>query len=186
MIENWVTSSESLRSIDISFSPGGTKAYQHHHRSIGHQLPICSSKMKLTWHYSQHFAMFPLIAIIIEIAIDTSLKEALSVPGSNNMRILSDSRSAIQHLSKRHKVGDYTGVMSEKCFVKAEMKKRVTYKPCVQIRTTCQVISATCTCPARGTPALCKHVFALLHGINDYIAKKLYEALNFFRSHFFI
>ncbi|GFX53028.1 SWIM-type domain-containing protein [Trichonephila clavipes] len=61
-------------------------------------------------------------------------------------------------------------------FVKAEMKKKVTYKPSVQIKTTCQVISATCTCPAGGTPAFCKHVFALLHTINDYIAKKLYEA----------
>ncbi|GFT42974.1 SWIM-type domain-containing protein [Trichonephila clavipes] len=61
-------------------------------------------------------------------------------------------------------------------FVKAKIKKRVTYKPCVQIRTTCQVISATCTCPAGGTPAFCKHVFALLHAINDYVAKKLYEA----------
>ncbi|GFV85576.1 hypothetical protein TNCV_3774001 [Trichonephila clavipes] len=49
------------------------------------------------------------------------------------------------------------------------------------------VISATCTCPAGGTLAFCKHVLALLHAINDYyIAKKLYEALNFFRSHFFI
>ncbi|GFV75986.1 hypothetical protein TNCV_1455831 [Trichonephila clavipes] len=57
-------------------------------------------------------------------------------------------------------------------FVKAEMKKRVTYKPSVQIRTTCQVISATCTCPAGGTPAFCKHVFALLLAINDYITKK--------------
>ncbi|GFU24094.1 hypothetical protein TNCV_2006891 [Trichonephila clavipes] len=71
-------------------------------------------------------------------------------------------------------------------FVKAEMKKKVTYKPSVKIRTTCQVISATRTCPAGGTPAFCKHVLALLHAINDYIAKKLYEALNFFRSHFFI
>ncbi|GFT46180.1 SWIM-type domain-containing protein, partial [Trichonephila clavipes] len=61
-------------------------------------------------------------------------------------------------------------------FVKAEMKKKVPYKPSVQIRTTCQVITATCTCPAGGTPAFCKHVFALLHAINDYIAKKLYEA----------
>ncbi|GFS86287.1 hypothetical protein TNCV_597481 [Trichonephila clavipes] len=52
-------------------------------------------------------------------------------------------------------------------FVKAEMKKKVTYKPSVQIRTTCHVISATCTCPAGGTPAFCKHVFALLHAIND-------------------
>ncbi|GFT22319.1 hypothetical protein TNCV_3273151 [Trichonephila clavipes] len=74
----------------------------------------------------------------------------------------------------------------DRCFVKAEMKKKVTYKPSVQIRTTCQVFRATCTCPAGGTPAFCKHVFALLHAINDYIAKKLYEALNFFRSHFFI
>ncbi|GFY55633.1 hypothetical protein TNIN_368041 [Trichonephila inaurata madagascariensis] len=49
------------------------------------------------------------------------------------------------------------------------MKKRVTYKPSVQIRTSCQVISATCTCPAGGTPAFCKHVFELLHAINDYI-----------------
>ncbi|GFV30726.1 hypothetical protein TNCV_951471 [Trichonephila clavipes] len=48
------------------------------------------------------------------------------------------------------------------------------------------VISATCTCPAGGTPVFCKHVFALLHAINDYIAKKLYEALNFFHSYFFI
>ncbi|GFV55363.1 SWIM-type domain-containing protein [Trichonephila clavipes] len=54
-------------------------------------------------------------------------------------------------------------------FVKAEMKK-VTYKPSVQIRT-CQVFRVTCTCPAGGTPAFCKHVFALLHAINDYIAK---------------
>ncbi|GFU96325.1 SWIM-type domain-containing protein [Trichonephila clavipes] len=57
-------------------------------------------------------------------------------------------------------------------FVKAEMKKRMTYKPSVQIRTTCQVISATCTYPAGVTPAFCKHVFALLHAINDYITKK--------------
>ncbi|GFX29966.1 hypothetical protein TNCV_2616781 [Trichonephila clavipes] len=39
-------------------------------------------------------------------------------------------------------------------FFKAEMKKRMTYKPSVQIRTTCQVISATCTCTAGGTPAI--------------------------------
>ncbi|GFY76222.1 hypothetical protein TNIN_42341 [Trichonephila inaurata madagascariensis] len=56
------------------------------------------------------------------------------------------------------------------------MKKRVTSKPSVQIRTTCQVISATCSCPAGGTPAFCKHVFALLQAMNDYITKKLYEA----------
>ncbi|GFY31212.1 gag-pol [Trichonephila clavipes] len=44
------------------------------------------------------------------IAIDTGLKETLSIPGSNNIWILSDSRSAIQHLSNWYKVGDNTGV----------------------------------------------------------------------------
>ncbi|GFV54136.1 retrovirus-related Pol polyprotein from transposon 412 [Trichonephila clavipes] len=39
-----------------------------------------------------------------------------------------------------------------------------------------KVISAAYTCLAGGTPAFCKRVFALLHAINDYIAKKLYEA----------
>ncbi|GFX66395.1 gag-pol [Trichonephila clavipes] len=38
------------------------------------------------------------------------LKEALSIPGSNSIWILSDSRSAIQHLSNWHKVGDNPGV----------------------------------------------------------------------------
>ncbi|GFQ66626.1 hypothetical protein TNCT_69691 [Trichonephila clavata] len=55
------------------------------------------------------------------------------------------------------------------------MKKRVKYKPSVQIRTTFEVISAACTCPAGGTPAFFKHVFALLHAISDYITKKLYD-----------
>ncbi|PRD32237.1 UNVERIFIED_CONTAM: hypothetical protein NCL1_21119 [Trichonephila clavipes] len=44
------------------------------------------------------------------IAIDTGLKEALSIPGSNSIWVLSDSCSAIQHLSNWHKVGDNTGV----------------------------------------------------------------------------
>ncbi|GFV78646.1 RNase H domain-containing protein [Trichonephila clavipes] len=44
------------------------------------------------------------------IAIDAGLKETLSIPGSNSIWILSDSRSAIQHLSNWHKVGDNTGV----------------------------------------------------------------------------
>ncbi|GFW22053.1 gag-pol [Trichonephila clavipes] len=44
------------------------------------------------------------------IAIDTGLKEALSIPGSNSLWILSDSRNVIQHLSNWHKVGDNTGV----------------------------------------------------------------------------
>ncbi|GFV70580.1 uncharacterized protein TNCV_3841641 [Trichonephila clavipes] len=43
------------------------------------------------------------------IAIDTGLKEALSTPGLNSIWILSDSHSAIQHLSNWHKVGDNTG-----------------------------------------------------------------------------
>ncbi|GFR06339.1 hypothetical protein TNCT_646381 [Trichonephila clavata] len=34
--------------------------------------------------------------------------------------------------------------------------KRVKYKSFVQIRTTSEVISATCTCPAGGTPTFCK------------------------------
>ncbi|GFX63174.1 hypothetical protein TNCV_4192051 [Trichonephila clavipes] len=34
------------------------------------------------------------------------------------------------------------------CKVRAEMKKRVTYQPSVEIRTTCQIITAKCTCPA--------------------------------------
>ncbi|GFS51710.1 gag-pol [Trichonephila clavipes] len=45
------------------------------------------------------------------IAINTSLKEALSIPGSNSIWILSDSRSVIQTLSNWHKVGDITGVV---------------------------------------------------------------------------
>ncbi|GFX71337.1 gag-pol [Trichonephila clavipes] len=44
------------------------------------------------------------------IAIDTGLKKALSIPCSNRIWILSDSRSAIQHFSNWHKVGDNTGV----------------------------------------------------------------------------
>ncbi|GFX83664.1 RNase H domain-containing protein [Trichonephila clavipes] len=44
------------------------------------------------------------------IAIDTGLEEALSIPGSNRIWILSDSRSAIQRLSNWHKVGDNKGV----------------------------------------------------------------------------
>ncbi|GFS67741.1 transposon Ty3-G Gag-Pol polyprotein [Trichonephila clavipes] len=36
------------------------------------------------------------------------------------------------------------------------------------------VISTTCTCHAGCTTAFCKHVFALLHAINDYITKKIF------------
>ncbi|GFW97475.1 hypothetical protein TNCV_4991511 [Trichonephila clavipes] len=42
------------------------------------------------------------------IAIDTGLKEVLSIPGSNIIWILSDSRSAIQYLSNWHKFRVYT------------------------------------------------------------------------------
>ncbi|GFU53368.1 RNase H domain-containing protein [Trichonephila clavipes] len=44
------------------------------------------------------------------ITIDTGRKEALSIPGSNSIWILSDSRSAIQHFSNWHKADDNTGV----------------------------------------------------------------------------
>ncbi|GFX92811.1 gag-pol [Trichonephila clavipes] len=44
------------------------------------------------------------------IAIDIGLNKALSIPGSNSIWILSDSRSVIQHLSNWPKVGDNTGV----------------------------------------------------------------------------
>ncbi|GFU93853.1 hypothetical protein TNCV_1660771 [Trichonephila clavipes] len=54
------------------------------------------------------------------------------------------------------------------CKVRAEMKKRVTYQPSVEIRTTSQIITAKCTCSAGSAPAYCKHVFALLHAIEDY------------------
>ncbi|GFS75972.1 hypothetical protein TNCV_4666111 [Trichonephila clavipes] len=48
-------------------------------------------------------------------------------------------------------------------FVKAEMKKRMTYKPSVQIRTTCQVISATCTCPAGCTTSFWQPIGVTVH-----------------------
>ncbi|GFW04187.1 RNase H domain-containing protein [Trichonephila clavipes] len=38
------------------------------------------------------------------IAIDTGLKKALSISGSSSIWILSDSRSAIQHLTNWHKI----------------------------------------------------------------------------------
>ncbi|GFX52781.1 SWIM-type domain-containing protein [Trichonephila clavipes] len=56
------------------------------------------------------------------------------------------------------------------------MKKRVTYQPSVEIRTTSQIITAKCTCPAGSAPAYCKHVFALLHAIKDYVRNKLFYA----------
>ncbi|GFW58913.1 SWIM-type domain-containing protein [Trichonephila clavipes] len=62
------------------------------------------------------------------------------------------------------------------CKVRAEMKKRVTYQPSVEIRTTCQIITAKCTCPAGSAPAYCKHVFALLHAIEDYVRNELFYA----------
>ncbi|GFW90737.1 SWIM-type domain-containing protein [Trichonephila clavipes] len=62
------------------------------------------------------------------------------------------------------------------CKVRAEMKKRVTYQPSVEIRTTCQIITAKCTCSAGSAPAYCKHVFALLHAIEDYVRNELFYA----------
>ncbi|GFQ88163.1 hypothetical protein TNCT_737811 [Trichonephila clavata] len=56
------------------------------------------------------------------------------------------------------------------------MKKRITYQPSVEIRTTSEVITAKCTCPAGSTPAYCKHVFALRHAIVDYVSKELFYA----------
>ncbi|GFX22805.1 uncharacterized protein TNCV_2605471 [Trichonephila clavipes] len=49
-------------------------------------------------------------AVVELIAIGKSLKNTLSIPSLNSIWILSDSRSAIQHLSNWHKVGDNTGV----------------------------------------------------------------------------
>ncbi|GFX93885.1 gag-pol [Trichonephila clavipes] len=43
------------------------------------------------------------------IAIDTGLKEALSIPGANSIWILSDTRNAIQHLSNWHKHASIAG-----------------------------------------------------------------------------
>ncbi|GFY73034.1 hypothetical protein TNIN_496061 [Trichonephila inaurata madagascariensis] len=66
-----------------------------------------------------------------------------------------------------------------KALLKTQMKKRkmkISKTIPFKNRKIVQVISATCTCLAGGTPAFCKHVFALLHAINDYITKKLYEA----------
>ncbi|GFT43820.1 hypothetical protein TNCV_2547771 [Trichonephila clavipes] len=78
------------------------------------------------------------------------------------------NRSVAANVSKRLKLFDDKFVskisftepdclVNDDCFIqgfiKAEMKKRMTYKPYVQIRTTCQVIRATCTCPAGGIPA---------------------------------
>ncbi|GFV53000.1 SWIM-type domain-containing protein, partial [Trichonephila clavipes] len=62
------------------------------------------------------------------------------------------------------------------CKVRAEMKTRVTYQPSVEIRTTSQIITAKCTCLAGRAPAYCKHVFALLHAIEDYVRNELFYA----------
>ncbi|PRD33610.1 UNVERIFIED_CONTAM: gag-pol [Trichonephila clavipes] len=62
-------------------------------------------------NYSSHTKLRNSDGVDLElIAIDTGLEEALSIPGSNRIWILSDSRSAIQHLSNWHKVGDNKGV----------------------------------------------------------------------------
>ncbi|GFU32073.1 SWIM-type domain-containing protein [Trichonephila clavipes] len=47
----------------------------------------------------------------------------------------------------------------------------ITYRPSVEIRTTSQITTAKCTCPA-----YCKHVFALLHAIENYVRNELFYA----------
>ncbi|GFS88688.1 hypothetical protein NPIL_164141 [Nephila pilipes] len=37
-----------------------------------------------------------------------------------------------------------------------------------------EILNARCTCPAGRAPAFCKHTFALLHAIDDYIRKGMY------------
>ncbi|GFT80682.1 SWIM-type domain-containing protein, partial [Nephila pilipes] len=38
------------------------------------------------------------------------------------------------------------------------------------------ILNARCTCPAGKDPAFCKHTFALLHAIDDYIKKEMFSA----------
>ncbi|XP_054709245.1 uncharacterized protein LOC129218950 [Uloborus diversus] len=60
--------------------------------------------------------------------------------------------------------------------VKAEMKKKETYTAKVRISPECKVLNANCTCKAGAEPSGCKHVFALLHAVEDYSTKELYAA----------
>ncbi|GFX55602.1 SWIM-type domain-containing protein [Trichonephila clavipes] len=66
-----------------------------------------------------------------------------------------------------------TFVISAK--VKAEMKKKIYYNPSVVITTDRWINNAKCTCPAGGSPAFCKHVFAVLYAIEDYSCKEMYS-----------
>ncbi|GFS51529.1 hypothetical protein NPIL_271811 [Nephila pilipes] len=55
------------------------------------------------------------------------------------------------------------------------MKTRVVYNPSADILPTCEILNARCTCPAGKDPAFCKHTFALLHAIDDYIRKEMFS-----------
>ncbi|GFT77980.1 SWIM-type domain-containing protein [Trichonephila clavipes] len=55
------------------------------------------------------------------------------------------------------------------------MKKKIYYNPSVVITTDCRINNAKCTCPAGGSPAFCKHVFAVLYAIEDYSCKEMYS-----------
>ncbi|GFU24064.1 RNase H domain-containing protein [Nephila pilipes] len=48
------------------------------------------------------------------IAIDSALSKILTFRNSSSIWILTDSRSAILHLSNWHRVGDNTGVLQNK------------------------------------------------------------------------
>ncbi|XP_042913025.1 uncharacterized protein [Parasteatoda tepidariorum] len=60
--------------------------------------------------------------------------------------------------------------------VKAEMKKKVVYNSKVKISSDCKILTACCSCKAGKEPSGCKHVFALLHAVEDYSKTELYAA----------
>ncbi|GFU64687.1 hypothetical protein TNCV_876121 [Trichonephila clavipes] len=63
------------------------------------------------------------------------------------------------------------------CKVRAEVKKRVTYQPSVEVRTTSQVSYEDNHCKMHlSCRAYFKHVFALLHAIEDYVRNELFYA----------
>ncbi|PRD34434.1 UNVERIFIED_CONTAM: hypothetical protein NCL1_14626 [Trichonephila clavipes] len=88
----------------LIYTDGSRNEHSHSGSGINIKSQNYSSQIKLRNSDGCSFFRSELIAI------DTGLKEALSVPGSNSIWILSDSRSAIQLLSNWHKVSDNTGV----------------------------------------------------------------------------
>ena len=40
----------------------------------------------------------------------------------------------------------------------------------------CQVLDCSCSCPAGSSPGSCKHVFAMLHTLEEYSREELYLA----------